>query len=130
MTKVKFLPCWRLHCPLSAVESIIPHAHDRETPGAVHVVCLCPLHWPGQSDVAGASGRVRSCFMIAVGGFGLPLDNACSWNLLALYCEVCELSIIIEFVLVVNVYQLFEVDLVAQNGTDTTKTLDELVAFA
>ena len=48
---------------------------------------------------------------------------------LAVVGEVVELSIVIEFIIVIKVGELLEVELVAHDGADTTETAHELVAL-
>ena len=57
--------------------------------------------------------------------------NCCAtWRRGLAICEGVRLSVVVVLILVIEVGQLFKVDLVAENGTDATETLDELIAFA
>lgn len=94
-------------------------------------IFVAPMIDMGHSCVAGTL-RV---------GEGCQVDHVVVWvghtvgwklgvRLLPLCCEVIELSIIVKFILGINVSQLLKIDLVTQNGTNTTKALDELIALA
>jgi len=52
-----------------------------------------------------------------------------AWNCVLAPCEVIELSIVVVFIFVIEIGQLLKVDLVAQNGTNSTKSFDKLIAF-
>lgn len=134
MEEVEFLSCWRLVCSLSHGKSAALDAHLVKFLDkwlwrvSLDIVGICPLRWKwGLRCVSWTLSRTRSCIRADIGGIS-PLSNR--GKLLALYSEVNGLSIIIEFVFVVNISQLFKVDLVSQNGTDSTKTLYELISFA
>lgn len=51
------------------------------------------------------------------------------WSCGLAQCEGFKLSIIVELVFVIGIGKLLKVELVTENGTDTTETLDELVAL-
>jgi hypothetical protein len=53
----------------------------------------------------------------------------CLWRECLALCEGAQLSIVVEFILVVVISKLLKVDLVAQNGADATEALHELVAL-
>lgn len=127
MDQSKILPCGRLECSLSWIESTVFRAQLVEVfewwLALVHVH-VCPILWLGRGRVLGTL-RTRNRRQAAFNG----LLNA--WRLLlALFCEVVELSIIIELIFVVNIGQLLKVDLVAQKGANATKSFHKLISFA
>lgn len=52
------------------------------------------------------------------------------WPFILALCEGAIPSIVVELVIIAEIGKLFKVDLVSENGTDTTESLDELVSFA
>lgn len=51
------------------------------------------------------------------------------WPFILALCEVAEPSIVVELVVVAIICELLKVDLVSENGSDTTKAFDELVTL-
>lgn len=52
------------------------------------------------------------------------------WEDLAVGSEETELSVIVILIIIASFSQLLKVDLIAQDSTNTTKTLNELVTLA
>ena len=71
-------------------------------------------------------GRV---LLTMVAGRGRAFTRRVEWGLCLAISEGAQPSIIVEFVFVVVVGELLKVELVAEDGTDTTETLDELVTL-
>lgn len=101
----------------------------------VHIIVVHPILRRGCGCVTNhrtlvRAGRSWACRQ-AVVNIELWLI-AIAWKrlLLAPCCEVVELSIIIEFVFVIKISQLLKVDLVPQNGADTTETFHKLISLA
>lgn len=83
-------------------------------------------------------GSITTCVVSSFGGNVLmPIAESRQrtwlwyvWTALLAHCEVTKPSVVKEFILVIfNVCKLFEVELIAQNSSYTTKALDELVAL-
>ena len=96
--------------------------------------------WPHRdrrSAIIGALNRASTSLEHDSAGINTTLLHAMRrqrfpspWSSGLAKSEGFGLSIVIELVfIVVIVGQLFKVDLVAEYGTNTTKTLDELIAF-
>ena len=60
----------------------------------------------------------------------IVLNCCATWRRGLAICEGIQLSVVVVLIFVIEVGQLFKVDLVAENGTYATETLDELVALA
>ena len=85
-------------------------------PGA-RFACTCsPIH-PQPSPKAAAKSRQK-------------FRPGNIWTSILALCEVSKPSIVIEFVLGVDLGQLLKVELVPQHGADAAKAFDELVALA
>lgn len=71
----------------------------------------------------------RRVWSTAGTGRGRAFTRRVEWGLCLAVSEGAQPSIIVEFVFVVVLGKLLEIELVSEDGTDTTKALDELVTL-